>query len=180
MKHILASLLLVIATGAFAQGAKPTRDQTVEYIKANYRTAIDYGTREETQDANTFLARHLEGKIRDIKFYVAGTRVNFSFIETLHLSQIGGVKTDDGPVRLDEEKDLTNDIVLISFDLKDIESIDGVTADYVHDIQYDKAESGSRFPMYLRFTAANKKPLIRYENNGEVKQYADVWVPYST
>jgi len=181
MNKTIASLsLLLLAAAAHPQDSKPTLAQTTAYIKANYRTAIDYFATKETDNDAVYKVEHPRGEITDLAVDFTGTRITFTFHQVLHDSVIGAVKSDDGAVKLDNDEEVLNRQVTISFDLKDIESIEGVTAERVHTLTYDEADEDSLFPMYLVFKAAEGKGAIDYTSNGEAKKYSVVWVPYST
>lgn len=181
MKKVLASIsLILVAVSAFGQDGKPTKTQTAEYIKANYRGAIFYLASEETETTKVYSLRTVEGNIRDIKIDFADTKVTVSYHDVLRSSLIGAVRTDDGEgIRLDEDKEVRNDHVVITFDLKDIESIEGATESHLDTTSYEDSQNTGLFPLYLVFNAASGKRAIGYTINGEVRQYSNVWVPYS-
>jgi hypothetical protein len=181
MSRLLVSLVLsVVATLAAAQDGRPTRTQTVEYIKANYRTAIDYHAQQEKESATLYSMQTVEGTIRDLAVDIAGTTVTFTFHEVLTNQVIGAIRVEGEAVSLDDEKEIFNRRVRVEFDLKEIEAIEGATAGHVHDIPYERSENTGRYPMYLVFKAAGGKRAIAVTAGGETRQLVDVWVPYST
>jgi DNA-directed RNA polymerase beta subunit len=181
MSRLLVSLMLsLVATHAAAQAGKPTRTQTVEYIKANYRQAIDYHAQKEKESATLYSLQTVEGTIRDLAVDIADTRVTFTFHEVLVNQVTGAIRVEGEAVSLDDQKELANRRVRVEFDLKEIEAIEGATAGYVYDIAYEQSESTGLYPMYLVFKAAGGKRAIAVTADGETKQVTDVWVPYST
>jgi hypothetical protein len=181
MKKMIAALpLMLLAVSAFGQDAKPTKAQTTEYIKANYPGAVYYHAQEEKETALVYSLKTLQGNIRDIKIDFAGTKVTVAYHDVLSSSLIGAVRAEDGEaVRLDHDEEVRNDHVVITFDLKDIESIDGGTESHLDTTSYEDSKNTGLFPLYLVFKAANSKQAISYTINGDVRQYSNVWVPYS-
>jgi hypothetical protein len=164
MKKVFASLLLsLVAASAFGQDAKPTKAQTIEYIQSNYPRSIDYATSMliSAEDGRLMYT----GTIRDIALDINGSKVVITYVSTLH--QIMSGEHSEG-----------SDRYLITFDLKDIEAIDGQTSGLVGPIPYDEAEVGS-FPMYLLFKAAGGKETITVTKNGESRQVSAAQVPFA-
>jgi hypothetical protein len=138
------------------------------------------GSQVETETALVYSLKTLQGNIRDIKIDFAGTKVTVAYHDVLSSSLIGAVRAEDGEaVRLDHDEEVRNDHVVITFDLKDIESIDGGTESHLDTASYEDSKNTGLFPLYLVFKAANSKQAISYTINGEVRQYSNVWVPYS-
>ena len=104
------------------------------------------------------------GEITDLRVEFDGTRVTFTYRDVLRRRVTGAVRTDDGPVSLDEDEGVRDGSVEVTFDLKNIEAIEAATDSYIDDISYDEADRGDIFPLYLVFKAANGQQIA---NSGE-------------
>jgi hypothetical protein len=165
-KSVASLLLLLVAASTFGQSAKPTKAQTIEYIQSNYPRGFVYSAQEDS--AAGLLTYH--GEISDLAFGVTGSRVTVNYLDVLRVSNIGpGVSTAE---------EVKRERTFISFDLKDIEAIEGLSDWTVGYVSYTDADSGA-FVVYLVFNAAGGKPAISVTKNGESSQVPQVLVPFT-
>ena len=171
MKNVVASLLMsIVATHAFAQDAKPTKAQTIEYIQSNYPGDFIYLAAEKTD--NHRMSAH--GEITDLEISFVGTRLTASYHDKVLKTYISPEITNLNEVDRDETR-------VISFDLKDVESIEVGWNWIVGDVTYKDANDTRLFPMYLAFNAAGKKPLFTMGKDGNTPEsLAQVMIPFTT
>jgi len=165
MSRIATALLLsLVATVANSQDGKPTKEQTIDYIQSNYPNRLAYGAGDSSESAKSIY----RGKITDLAVRIEGSKVTFTWLDVLEgtLFAMGAMSTSE----------FTHDQVEVSFDLKNIETIDGTNDYQVGYLAYDEADHGS-YPMNLVFFAAGNKPLITETRNGTSNQVAQVRVP---
>jgi len=169
MKSIVSLLLMIFVTSlAFAQDAKPTKAQTIEYIQSNYPEAVFYSAAHEDHDVRL----SGDGEVRDLTITIVGTRLTASYRDKVTKSLISPDITNIGVVDHDENCE-------ISFDLKDVESIEVGWKWIIGAVTYDDAEEGRRFPMFLAFNAVNKKPLLTMSKDGGAPEsLAQVMIPF--
>lgn len=168
MNRIFGALLFTFAGSlALAQDGKPTREQTIGYIQANYPQNIEYRVTYGARDGSIFL--NSTGEITGIKFEFTGTRVNISYHFVTRFSQVssGGI----------DEKTVSDETFLVTFDMKDIEALDAGARDSFGMIDYSEATEGAG-PLFLGFKAANRQKLIGLAKNGVSEDVPVVWIPF--
>ena len=171
MSRITAALFLsLVATVAIAQEGKPTKAQTLEFIQGNLPGSVTYFAVEEYPDGGR---SSNYGDITDLEMSISGSRVTVTYHDVVKTRFIfPGLDPSDR-----EDK---NERYFITFDLKDIESIDAGSAWIVGHVQYKDAEEDSRFPVYLVFKAVNGKEVVSKTVNGETRQIAAAEIPIGT
>jgi hypothetical protein len=171
MKNIASTLLLMlVAVNVLAQDGKPTKAQTIDYIKSNYPSNIIYVAAKKAPDYRM----SAYGEFSELKIAFADTRLTVSYRDKVTTNFISAEVTTLNELAHDQTR-------VISFDMKNIESIEVGWNWIVGDVQYDEANDSRNFPMYLAFNAAGKKPLLTMSKDGGAPEpLAQVLIPLGT
>lgn len=169
MKHrnLFAIVLLALAGLANAQNTKPTMEQTVDFIQANYPKVIEFYAAQPMPDNGRAV---IDGTI-NVSLAIAGTKIIVAWDDIQKRKFSWPADALEGTRDYSEQN-------LVSFDIKDIELIDGVTIEQVDELVYDKLDVGG-LPMYLLFKAAGGKPLIEVTTDGQTKKTDVMWIPFA-
>jgi hypothetical protein len=171
MKNIFLPLLLtLISANVLAQDGKPTKAQTVDYIQSNYPSNIIYVAAKKTSNYRMSAF----GEFSDLKIAFAGTRLTAGYRDKVTTNFISPEITNLDQLDHDHTR-------VISFDMKDIESIEVGWNWIVGNVQYEEANDSRNFPMYLAFNAVGKKPLLTLiKDGGAPESVAQVMIPFTT
>lgn len=174
MKKLLLILTLIASTFfANAQEAKPTKEQTIEYIKTNYPRDIYVGASYNFKDPGYEpYYQGFKGGY-SIRLDIVKDTVTMRYIDSLQQTFISKLL---GTV----EQLHHRNTVIIKFALKDIEAMGGQYTNYVGDYKatVEKVSAGC-FPFYIIFFATGGKKLISQTYNGTTEQVASISMPFT-
>ncbi len=169
MKKMLASLSLLLASSlAFAQGGKPTMEQTIDYIQANHPKNIEYVL---THNFENRIFLNAGGDITDINYTFDGSKVRVTFRHVRWDNEVSAGGISPRNVVKDENVD-------VAFDFKDIEELAAGVYNSIGMVEYAAASEGGG-PLFLIFKAVNRKNLIKVKTNGELTEVPQVWIPFN-
>lgn len=175
MKRILISLTLIISLfSAKAQDAKPTKEQTIEYIQNNYPKGFYVGTTYNFKDPGYEPYFQSFSGNYSIRLDINKDSVLVQYTDSLHevmiakaLGRVEGLSHKYG--------------YTVKFALKDIEAMGGTYANYVGNYKntVEQVSTGC-FPFFINFFAAGGKKLITRTYNGKSEEIASVSIPYTS